>query len=120
MENKKYYELPEDFQNDHDIIISERGAGRKNKKYIVWRLINGKARNQLMNEDEIVEIVGPDFDVVPTEHGHDWIIAGNGEYFGIGTDHDGNMTHHSLFMDQEVFIHYVEEIKQEAGYGAYA
>lgn len=89
------------------------------KKYIVWRLIDGRARNQLMSEDDILEIVGSDFDAVPTDHDHDWIIVGNGEYFGIGADRDGNMTHHSLWLDQEVFVGYVEEIRQ-AGYGAYA
>ena len=92
----------------------------KNKKYIIWRLIDGRARNQLMSEEDILEVVGPNFDAVPAENGHDWIITGNNEYFGIGADRDGNMTHHSLWMDQEVFIHYVEEIRQEVGYGAYA
>lgn len=83
----------------------------KNKQYIVWRLIDGRAKNQLMSEEDIVAIVGPDFNAVPADNGHDWIIAGNGEYFGIGADHDGNMTHHSIWMDQEEFNQYVEMLR---------
>lgn len=92
----------------------------ENKKFIVWRLINGRARNQLMGEDDILQIVGPDYDAVPTDRYEDVIIAGNGEYIGVGVLLDGGITHHSFWMDQEVFISYVEEIKQEAGHGAYA